>query len=205
MSLKSGEFIKNIEYIKKIYNVKSIGYLNQVHSTIIKEFDGIPSEGDAIITDKKQVALGVFTADCVPVLLFDEKKDVIAAIHSGWRGTYDEITLKTLIKMKKVYDVNGEDIVAVIGPHIRSCCYEVSDDLINSFKSKEIYKDININNGRNLDLSSCISAQLKQFGVKVENIIDMELCTRCDEDIIFHSYRRDKEKSGRNFSFIFIS
>lgn len=205
MSIKCAEFIKNIDYIKNLYNLKSVGYLHQVHSTVIKEFNGIPSEGDAIITDEKQVALGVFTADCVPILLYDKKKEVIAAIHSGWKGTYDEITLKTLMKMKEKYDVKGEDIIAVIGPHIRKCCYEVSDDLVNSFKSKEIYKSININHDRNLDLSSCIEAQLKQFGVKEKNILDMALCTKCNEDTMFHSYRRDKEKSGRNFSFIFIS
>ena len=86
-------------------------------------------EGDAIITNVKNVIIGVFTADCVPVILVDEENKVIAAIHSGWRGTFESITLKTIKKMKEEFNTNEINIKAYIGPHIRKCCYEVSEEL----------------------------------------------------------------------------
>ena len=91
--------------IKKDFNVRTVSYLKQIHSDkilIINEetIDKInESEGDAIITNLKNIAIGVFTADCVPVILVDENTSTIAAIHSGWKGTYKSITLKTTLHL----------------------------------------------------------------------------------------------------------
>ena len=77
----------NLNNLKEWFNVKEVGYLNQTHSDKIFDYDGINHNGDAIITNKKQVLIGVFTADCVPVIIYDRKKLVVAAVHSGWKGT----------------------------------------------------------------------------------------------------------------------
>ena len=71
----------------------------------------------------------MFTADCVPVILVDKENEAIAAIHSGWKGTFSSIVTETILRMKEEYNSKAENIVAYIGPHIRQCCYEVSEDL----------------------------------------------------------------------------
>ena len=157
-------------------------------------------DGDAIIKNKKNVGIGVFAADCTPVIVYDKEKQVIAAVHSGWRGTFENIIKETI---EKIYSRYGEtELTAVIGPHIKKCCYEVSEELIDKFKSIDYLKDRNINNGRNLDLTAIIKIQLENLNVNT--IKDLSMCTHCSESIKFHSYRKEKENSGRIFSAIVI-
>ncbi|SHH40698.1 conserved hypothetical protein [Clostridium collagenovorans DSM 3089] len=195
---------QNLKKLINYHNVRELNYLNQIHSDCIFINPHDVKEGDAIISNKREEIIGVFTADCVPVILYDEKNNVVATVHSGWQGTIKEIVLKTLTKMKEVYGSNGEDIKAFIGPHNRECCYEVSEELINSFKERDLYKNIEINKGRHLSLYNCILKQLKEFGVMEENIIDIKLCTYCNKEFKLHSYRKDKENSGRMFSYVYI-
>ena len=95
------EGINEINSLKKEFDAKDVIYLKQIHSDkiLIHKSNGKSikdEEGDAIITNEKNVIIGVFTADCVPIILIDEENGVIAAIHSGWRGTFESITLKTI-------------------------------------------------------------------------------------------------------------
>ena len=122
---------ENLDSLKKDFMAKEVVYLNQIHSDKVFVYEGndlefIKNEGDALITDKEKVIIGAFTADCVPVILVDETKGVIAAIHSGWKGTFNSITKKTIEKMVSEFGSDSQDIKAYIGPHIRECCYEVS-------------------------------------------------------------------------------
>lgn len=198
------EGISNLENLKMWFDLENIGYLNQTHSDIVYIYDENIHDGDAIITDKKNIGIGIFTADCIPILIYDRNKEVIAAIHSGWKGTLKCIVQKAIDKMILKYNTNVEDLVAYIGPHNMQCCYEVSQELIEEFKEQEIYKNINIANGRNLSLQSCIINQLINKGVKLDQINQLNICTYCSEKYHLYSYRKDKEESGRMFSFIFI-
>ncbi len=202
------EGVKQLESLRCKFNVNEVVYLKQVHSDnilIYKNNDIINEEGDAIITNKKNVIIGVFTADCVPVILVDEVKKVSAAIHSGWRGTFNSITLKTIEKMKSEFKCNPKNIKAYIGPHIRSCCYEVSKELKEKFleKKKEI-KECDLFNKNKLNLEECILNDLRNSGVKEENINTLELCTYCSERIKLHSYRKSNGNYGRMFTFIIL-
>lgn len=200
----TNEGIENLIKIKNWFNIEKIGYLNQIHSDKIYVYDEMFHDGDAIITDKKNVGIGIFTADCIPVLIYDKCNNVIAAVHSGWKGTLKCIVSKTIDKMIKEYNTNTENLSVYIGPHNMMCCYEVSTELIEEFKREDIYKNININNGRKLNLQNCIVKQLMDKGVNKENINSLNLCTNCSEEYEFYSYRKQKEKSGRMFSFIFM-
>ncbi|KEI01487.1 peptidoglycan editing factor PgeF [Clostridium botulinum] len=196
--------LENLKKIKEWFNIKDVGYLNQVHSDNIYIYDGLKYDGDAIITNEKGIAIGVFTADCVPVLIYDKKNLVVAAIHSGWKGTLNCIVSKTIDKMVSKYNTDIKDLKVYIGPHNMMCCYEVSEELINTFKSSDIYKEAKINDGRNLSLQSCIEKQLNDKNITKNQIHSLNICTYCSREDKFHSYRRDKEESGRMFSFIFI-
>ena len=177
---------KNLEDLKEIFKVDKVLYVNQTHSS------------DFIDATFENTLIGVFTADCVPVIAYDKEKEVIAAIHSGWKGTYTKIARKTCEYMKEKYGC--ENIKVIIGPHVRQCCYEVSEDLAEKF-SEEFGKEVC--NGRMLNLEKCVEIQLKGI-VKKENITSTRICTCCEKEVKMHSYRQDQEKSGRLFSSIFI-
>ncbi|MBU3141955.1 peptidoglycan editing factor PgeF [Clostridium sp. CF012] len=195
----------NLEKIKAHYNLQGIGYLNQIHSDTIFNFDENVNDGDALITNKIRIAIGVFTADCVPVILVDNKKGAIAAVHSGWKGTKASIVSKTIKKLEQDYGSNAKDIKVYIGPHIGGCCYEVSNELIEEFTSEDIYSNIKISNNNKLDLEKCILAQLVEKGIKEENITTTNICTVCNNQFELYSYRNSENKQGRMFSFVYLT
>ena len=198
------EGIKNIEALKKWFNLKEIGFLDQIHSDTIYIYDGIVHQGDGIITNKKGVGIGVFTADCVPVLMLDEKKQIIAAVHSGWKGTLNKIASSAIDRMMDEYDSNPEDILVYIGPHNRVCCYEVGREVSAEFLQDPLYGTDNVIVNGKLDLEKCIKRQLVNKGVKEYNIQAVEICTYCNCEYELHSYRKSKEFSGRMFSFVYL-
>lgn len=206
-NMMSQGFKENINKVKRIFNLEEIGYSKQIHSSIINIHDGNVRCGDAIITDKKENGIGIFTADCVPVLLYDSKKEVCAAVHSGWKGTFSKITCNTIENMLQQFGCDAKNITAYIGPHIRNCCYEVGDELIEKFKSETSYKGYSIVTGRKLDLTKCIKLQCIEAGIKEDKVYDTNLCTGCSDEskgIMLHSYRKMKENSGRLFSLIYM-
>lgn len=199
----------NLIKLKNDLEVNRICYLKQIHSDkiiIVKDDTVLEGqvEGDSLITSSVDTIIGVFTADCVPVLIWDSNKKVIAAVHSGWKGTFDSIVKKTIEVMIKDFNCESSSIKVFIGPHIRQCCYEVSEELIDKFKKNNLYADEDINNGRFLNLEKCIEIQLKYLGVNNDNIIKNDFCTLCEKNTELHSYRKDGEHSGRMFTYIYF-
>lgn len=197
----------DLDLIKKEFQVYDVKYLKQTHTDKVvvikdKDQDVKDIEADALITDLDNIIIGVFNADCVPVLITSEE-GVIAAVHSGWKGTLNGIVKNTIEIMINDFNVNKDNIKVKIGPHIRSCCYEVSEELIDTFKNSNLYKGKEISSGRMLNLSSCIKEQLKILGIKDYNVEDVNLCTCCSKNIFFHSYRRDGKDCGRLISFVY--
>lgn len=199
---------ENLDSLKKDFMAKEVVYLNQIHSDKVFVYEGnelefIKNEGDALITDKEKVIIGAFTADCVPVILVDETKGVIAAIHSGWKGTFNSITKKTIEKMVSEFGSDSQDIKAYIGPHIRECCYEVSEELKDKFLEKTKIAENKLFKGRNLNMEVCIEQDLIESGVKEDNIYSLNLCTYCENKISLHSYRKSEGTYGRLFTFVY--
>jgi YfiH family protein len=195
----------NLYNLREWFQLEDIGYLNQTHSDIVHIFDKENYDGDGICTDKKGVAIGVFTADCVPILIYDKGKRVISAVHSGWKGTYKYIVINAVVKMVEEYGTKIEDLSIYIGPHNMECCYEVGEDLIEEFKKQEIYRNVAISNGKKISMKNCIISQLKSLGIYEEQITSVDVCTYCNENFDLHSYRKQKENSGRMFSFVYIN
>ena len=176
----------------------------QIHSDIVNVVDesnvATKRDGDALVTNLKNVPLLIFTADCVPVAMIDKKNKVVALAHAGWRGTYEEISRKSIEKMISLYNSNPEDIVCVIGPSIGDCCYEVSEDLYNKFKDRFESSSNTICSIRDdkyyLNLWNTNIHSLESIGVNKDNIINLSICTNCNSDK-FHSYRAHNQTSKR--------
>lgn len=148
---------------------------------------------DAIITNLKNFAIGVRTADCVPILLYDKKQDVIAAIHSGWKGTVLKISKKVIEKMKKDFLTVPTDVCAVIGPSISMDFYQVGVNVYNEFKyagfpmSQISYKNGDtiegiLHSGYHIDLIKANEWLLLESGLLCENIKKARICTFQNHD-----------------------
>jgi len=155
------------------------------------------NETDAVITNLNGVCVAIKTADCVPVLLYDPKRKVVAAVHAGWRGTIQNIVLVTIQKMVKVFGTNPSDLIAGIGPSISPEVYEVGEEVWKQFDT-EFYLTSNPDKAdkKFLNLWSANYQQLINAGVPAEQIEVARTCTFSDPAWFF-SARRDGIKTGR--------
>lgn len=161
---------------------------------------------DAVVTDVRNLCIGVSTADCVPVLLYDAVKGVVAAVHAGWRGTVACIVEKCIAAMRERYGVSPADVRAVIGPSISLEAFEVGDEVYDAFAAAAFPMERiarRMGGKWHIDLWEANRLQLLACGVREESIEVSGVCTytHCDE---FFSARRLGIKSGRIFSGIMI-
>ncbi|MCU1235689.1 MAG: hypothetical protein JWP63_3656 [Candidatus Solibacter sp.] len=171
--------------------------LKQIHSSSCVAAEGrsgILGEGDALLENSPGGVVAVKTADCIPVLLVDERLRAVAAIHAGWRGTAARIVERAVEAMRERFGTRAEDLHAAIGPGIGKCCYEVGPEVAAQFGEQ----------GRaHIDLTAANWRQLEEIGVTPSRIYASNLCTMCRAEE-FHSFRRDHEAAGRLHSFVGI-
>ena len=163
---------------------------------------------DAVITNLEGVCIGVSTADCIPLLLFDAKRRVIAAVHAGWRGTVNGIASKALQTMKQIFGTQPEDVQVVVGPGISAASFEVGEEVVEAFKVAgfplEVIHHVNpLTNKSHLDLWEANVGLLLQEGVKRENVQQSGICTYQSHETYF-SARRLGINSGRIFTGIML-
>lgn len=172
--------------------------LRQIHSDLALNAAGLKDrerQGDALITDEIGTSIGIRTADCVPILLVDSRRRVVAAVHAGWRGAAAGIVHRAIEKMRADFATSPQDIYAALGPAIRACCYEVGPDVAAHFnKLFPEWKSAGV--PRTLDLAEANRRQLESAGVAPARIFDSGLCTACQAGEFF-SYRREPETPGR--------
>ena len=152
---------------------------------------GVLGEGDALLEDRPGSVVAVKTADCIPVLLADERLHAVAAVHAGWRGTVARIVAGAVAEMGARFGTRPADLHAAIGPGIGKCCYEVGPEVAAHFGGQA---------RGHIDLTDANRRQLEESGVTPSRIYASNLCTMCRSEE-FHSFRRDKEASGRLYSF----
>ena len=178
----------------------------QTHGVRIALIENLPIAGDcldgvdAVVTTLPRVAVGVNTADCLPLLLSDECAHVVAAVHAGWRGAVNGIVENALDVMIQA-GANPGDIHAYIAPHIGTCCFEVGDEVASRFHPGDVTRTAG---GRpHVSLSSSVVRSLTGHGVLPDNIACSGECTRCNPRHYF-SARALGIASGRNFSFVML-
>lgn len=164
---------------------------------------------DGLITNLKGVALTTVVADCQSILLYDPVNKVIGNIHSGWKGTLDKIVENAIKLMKSEFNCDSRNIMVFICPCILKCCFEVDKDVVDLFKNNfenidEYIYEGEIKEGKQkycIDTVSINIRILKKLGILDKNIYCSDICTKCNHNI-YHSYRKDHDKSGRNMALI---
>ena len=209
-----------------------ISTLHQIHSTLVLALKG-PSgrlcKGDGHMTRQQGILLGVQTADCIPVLVADKRKKVVAAFHAGWRGTVNRIVEKGIGRMRLEYGSRPEDLIAAIGPGIGPCCYAVGEEVDSAFESQfhyaaELFHEVydtdpvrtrypmlfltqrapghsDLGPSLHLDLFEANRRQLLDAGLKPSAIQRVGGCTACQTGLFF-SHRSSKGRCGRMLAVI---
>lgn len=186
------EHTKNIRNVKQKVNKGNIDFEQDEYKST-----------DGLITNQPEIALATTNADCILLIFFDPVKNVIANVHSGWRGTLQRISVNAVNKMKNEFGCNSKDIICCICPSIRRCHFEVHSDVqelyYNEFKDLQqidkLIVPISAEEKWSIDTVEINKIILKQAGLKDENIIDSGICSVCNSDLI-HSFRVEKQGYG---------
>jgi hypothetical protein len=185
---------ENLERIRKAMGIGELWRARQAHGDHVAGIAHWPparmEDADALVVAIPRITAAVSVADCLPVILADPAKKVAAAVHAGRKSTELHISRKTALRMTAWFDCVPRDIVAVFGPCIRQCCYQVDDATAAKFGASCG------GSGRMLDIARANREQLLSIGVRDENIHDSGLCTSCGKDRFF-SHRGHGGSTGR--------
>ncbi len=230
----NGEKLEKNEYNKALMNYKNLcndlnlNYINiirpnQNHTDIVKIANQKTNKNepdfniekytdtDGLVTNRKELILATTNADCILLLFFDPVKKIIANTHSGWKGTLQRISTKTVEKMQMKFGCNPKDVICCICPSIRKCHFEVDLDVKDMFEKE--FEDLDISKSQqimeknktqgkwNIDTVLINKIILEQKGLKPENIIDSGICSVCNSDLV-HSFRVEKEGYGLSTALI---
>lgn len=199
-----GKKTADLEKIKSKYPQIDFARVKQTHSDKIIEASHELTEADSHWTSKARTGLLIATADCLPVMIHNKKTNAIAAVHAGWRGVENQITLKTL---KKIASEKTElsDIHIWIGPHILQKSFEVDQTVLDLLLKSNLNTDTSTcyyfrNDKYFINLIEIVKSQISSVFGKLPTIYVLEKDTKSENSL--HSFRRDKAESGRNLSFI---
>jgi YfiH family protein len=192
-----------------------------------------PPAGDGLITAEPGILLTIRIADCLPVLLVDTQQRVVATVHAGWRGALARVIEKAVGDMRRAFGSDPQALIAALGPSIRDCCYEVGEEVVESFCARFTGADRFFRTVRNrpaaatdrhsilflsayppghapqhvpaarLNLIAVAEDQLSSAGVKPANILVADYCTGCHTDLFF-SHRHEGGTTGRQVAAIGI-
>jgi len=197
-TLKQSFHLEQCLFLKQTHSIEGMVI---THSNInISPFE---HEGDFLITDQPHVGLAILTADCLPIILYDPTKQVIAIAHAGLKGSLAEITPRVIELMKNRFDCQPEQLQAFCGPAAKWCCYQIGEDIANLLKQHDNYERYLIyrHNNYYLDLAQFNTAQLEQSGVNRSTLcLDYNYCTICSSG--FNSYRRQQQAAGRQITMV---
>jgi YfiH family protein len=181
-----------------------IAGMHQVHGGDVHTVAERPREtlfGDAIVTAQADLAIGVYTADCTPILLHDPITGAVGAVHAGWKGTVAHVVVAAVKRLMLDYGAKSDHLVAAIGPAIGPCCFEVGPDVVARIEQEGWPGSSTVVIPREgakptVDLFEANRSQLIWAGLAPENVHVSALCTFCHADM-FYSWRREHGHTGR--------
>jgi len=200
---------RRAEFLKRLdIREDQLALLRQVHHSnlIVVTQENLPQgncSADGMVTEESGIALGVLTADCVPVFFWDASRRVAGITHAGWRGTYHGIVSKMIMAFRQNFASKAENIRAVLGPSIGPCCYEVGDEFSEFFPQFYIPGENSgdVTSKGHMDLPGAVLHELELAGIPSSNILNCQICTACQNKRFF-SHRREERCEGRILSVI---
>lgn len=208
-SVLFGQAGQDLNWFKSQHSNLNPWGVKQTHSDTIvihssdQSTDSIEADG-IIAHEQKNLCIFIKTADCLPIFILAEKQNIIAAVHAGWRGIANQITIHAINKIISL-GASAGDLKLIIGPHIQKQSFEVQSDvkdiLLASVQEKERFFTAHENEKFNIDLSGILIDNCKQVGIQPEQWTISEIDTVGNSN--FHSFRRDKAQAGRNLSFLY--
>ena len=207
---------QNWKILAEAFNVgvEQFFVVNQVHGDRIliidQPVDSLSNQNhkyDAIITGQQGLAIGIKTADCVPIFFADTVKRIVGVAHAGWRGTALNIAKKVVETFINRFSSKADNIIALIGPAIGPCCYQVDEFVFNAMETHENRDTFFCpcpQQGRwMLDLPLANKLQIIGTGIPQKNIFTADYCTSCNTDILY-SHRGEGGNTGRQLNFIML-
>jgi YfiH family protein len=211
---KKSRYSFELQNMAEKYNLTHLIVLDQIHSEIgicvddislQNRYNFLDFQGDFLVTSKKNIGLVVLTADCIPLVLYDERQNVVSIVHAGWKGAFAGVVEQALGVMQKKYQSKLQDIKAFFGPAARACCYQVTQEFVDQFQKKFgtipafFYRDNTIY----FDNSLFLQQNLKKFGILESNMnFENALCTICNAE--FCSFRREKQLANRQITMVVL-
>ena len=194
---------------REVPELKIVARLNQVHGNVVhaatRETAKLRPAGDGLVTSERGVMLGIFSADCVPILMVDPKKKIAGAFHAGWRGVLADIASIGTRAMEQL-GARASDIRAAMGPSIGQCCFEVDAELADRFGREVAGASNHVRAGRPekafIDLRAVVRDQLERAGLDVSKIASVGPCTRCAADKFFSRRAAGGTITGLQMSFV---
>jgi polyphenol oxidase len=194
---------------REVPDLKLVARLNQVHGNVVhaatRDTATLRPPGDGIVTAEPGVMLGIFSADCVPILMVDSKRKVAGALHAGWRGVIADIADAGVRAMVQL-GARASDIRAAMGPSIGECCFEVDAELGDRFGREIAGARNHTRAGRPgkalIDLRAVVRDQLERAGLAPANIASIGPCTRCARDRFFSRRAAGGQTTGLQMSFV---
>jgi purine-nucleoside/S-methyl-5'-thioadenosine phosphorylase / adenosine deaminase len=203
---------KPFAQFQQLFNINQLIFLKQIHSTkglIISHGQSAPPSfnftGDFLITNVPTIGIGVMTADCLPIIIYDPIHHIIALIHAGWKGTINNIAPLVVTKMQKLFNTDLASIQVIFGPSAKQCCYTVQEDFVVQVKKNQLINCKKVfyrkNNALFFDLPECNQDLLEKIGIKKNAFyFTYNVCTICNNQ--YFSHRRQGDHAGRQMTVI---
>ena len=194
---------------RQVPHLKIVARLNQVHGNVVhaatRDTAALRPAGDGLVTAEPGIMLGIFSADCVPILMVDSKRKIAGALHAGWRGVLADIA-DAGVRAMVALGARASEICAAIGPSIGSCCFEVDAELGDRFCREIAGARNHTRSGRPgkafIDLRAVVRGQLEHAGLDTGNIASVGPCTRCACERFFSRRAAGGEITGLQVSFV---
>lgn len=196
--------LKHLVLLKQVHGAEGVCVSSR--QTLSKSLSIFEELGDFLVTNRSGVGIGVLTADCLPVIAVDERRQVIGIAHAGWRGTILGVVERMIKTMNIKFSSDPSDLKISFGPSAQTCCYEVQNDFLHHVEKFSFKEEILVRRDGKLffDGPRCNELQLVQLGIKPENIKkDQNHCTICNYN--FNSFRRQGAASFRQLSMVWIN
>jgi YfiH family protein len=188
--------------VERVYSVVQVHGADVVHVPAGADAETVArSHADALCANEAGCALGIYTADCVPILLCDPRTGAVAAAHAGWRGTVAGVAAATVRALGDHFGAAPADLRVAMGPSIGPCCFEVGDEVAAQFDGAFVRAGASKRGRPTVDLRAANRAALIASGVHADHIDAAPACTACDRERFF-SFRRDGRETGQHLAVI---